>query len=66
MLVNRLSELAKQIQESYDFFAGLTALRKARRADPAYVGCNFCFDTAWGELEDGTIVPCPEHNGLCT
>lgn len=46
-------------------FAALTALRAKRRQDPNWMGCDFCFDTAWGELKDGVIVPCPEHNGLC-
>jgi hypothetical protein len=43
----------------------LRNLRTFRRSDSTFKGCDFCFDTCWGELEDGTEVPCPEHNGLC-
>ena len=64
-MVNNLSQLVEHIKAATLEFEALTQLRIQRRADPNFKGCNFCFDTAWGELKDGTIVPCAEHNGLC-
>jgi hypothetical protein len=60
-----LSELVAIQREQANFMESLSQLRVERRADPSWEGCDFCFGTAWGELDDGTVVPCPDHNGLC-
>lgn len=65
MLTCPFSHLMEQIEDSANDAARLIKLRVERRADPNFKGCGFCFDTAYGELEDGAIVPCPKHNGLC-
>lgn len=65
MISGRLSDLVKSIEDSVKEGERLRQLRITRRADPNWTGCDFCFDTAIGELKDGTEVPCPEHNGLC-
>jgi hypothetical protein len=60
-----LSQAMKMREDSVRGHEELAKLRCDRRGDPNFKGCDFCFDTAWGELKDGTVVPCPEHNGLC-
>jgi len=65
MLTSPLSKMVEMQEASIREFTRLKNLRTFRRADPDFKGCDFCFDTAVGELEDGTVVPCPEHNGLC-
>jgi hypothetical protein len=64
-MIGNISDLVASIEASAKLSDRLTELRRVRRADPNWEGCDFCFDTAVGELQDGTIVPCPEHNGLC-
>jgi len=65
MLTGRLSDLVKSIEESAKETTRLIALREQRRADPSYRGCEFCFGTGIGRIDDSPAVPCPEHNGLC-
>ena len=65
MLTQPLSKLVKLMEDSARETVRLRNLRTFRRSDSTFKGCDFCFDTCWGELEDGTEVPCPEHNGLC-
>src|SRR5271170_5534946 len=65
MLIQPLSKLIKMQEDSLAEFVRLRNLRTFRRADSTFKGCDFCFDTCWGELEDGTVVPCADHNGLC-
>src|SRR5271156_5671781 len=65
MLIQPLSKLIKIQEDSLAEFVRLRNLRTFRRADSTFKGCDFCFDTCWGELEDGTVVPCADHNGLC-
>lgn len=64
-LTCKLSEFVERIEESAQFFAALTQLRATRRKDESFTGCTFCFDTCYGELNDGYIVPCADCNGLC-
>ena len=64
-MISSVSSLVSSIEESIKEGQRLRKIRSNLRIDPNWAGCKFCFGTAIGELDDGTEVPCPEHNGLC-
>jgi hypothetical protein len=64
-MINCLSDLVQHIEESAKETERLIALREQRRKDPNWVGCDFCFGTGIGQIDDSPTVPCPECNGLC-
>ena len=64
-MTGRLSDLVRCIEESAKETERLIALREQRRKDPNWTGCDFCFGTGCGRIDDSPWVPCPECNGLC-